>query len=92
MEVVGSVDKAMIGVIEIVPVVSYPNIYERLRLYDIFRVVSLQSHLCDILHVHGNVYNSVHDNIRGKVCSNVHGDIRSVYVRILRLKPGALQV
>jgi len=40
--------------------------HERLRLYDIFRVVSLQSRLCDILHVHGNVY-SVHGNIRGSV-------------------------
>ena len=88
MEVVGSVeDEAM----EIAPVVFASNIYERLRLYDIFRVVFLQSHLCDIPHVHGNVY-SVHDNIRGNVCNSVHGDIRSVYVRIPRLKPGALQV
>ena len=70
--------------------------HERLRLYDIFRVVSLQSHLCDILHVHGNVCNSVHGNIRGSVhgnvCNSVHGDIRSVYARIRRLKPGALQL
>ncbi len=58
----------------------YPNIGERLRLYDIFRVVSLQSRLYDILHVHDNV------------CNSVHGNIRSVYVRIRRLKPGGLQI
>jgi hypothetical protein len=44
----------------------HPNMHERFCLYDIFRVVSLQSRLYDILHVHGNVY-SVHGNIRGSV-------------------------
>ena len=52
----------------------HPNMHERFCLYDIFRVVSLQSRLYDILHVHGNVY-SVHNNIRGSVYS-VHGNIR----------------
>jgi hypothetical protein len=52
----------------------HPNMHERLRLYDIFRAVSLQSRLCDILHVRGNIY-SVHGNIRGNIYS-VHGNIR----------------
>ena len=52
----------------------HPNMHERLRPYDIFRVVSLQSRLCDIPHVHGNVY-SVHGNVHGNVYS-VHGNIR----------------
>jgi hypothetical protein len=66
----------------------HPNMHERFCLYDIFRVVSLQSRLYDILHVHGNVCNGVHGNIR----NGVHDDIRSVYVRIRQLKPGALQL
>ena len=74
----------------------HPNMHERLRLCDIFRVVSLRLRLCDILHVHGNVCNSVHGNIhgsvRGNVCNSVQDDIRSVYVRIRHLKPGALQL
>ena len=53
----------------------HPNMHERLRLYDIFRVVSLQSRLCDILHVHGNVY-SVHGNIRGSVRGNIRDSVR----------------
>jgi hypothetical protein len=68
----------------------HPNMHERLRLYDIFRVVSLQSRLCDILHVHGNVY-SVHGNIRDSVRDSVRGS-RSRRGGLIRFRTNWLQM
>jgi len=73
----------------------HPNMHERLRLYDIFRVVSLQSRLYDILHVHGNVYSvrgNIRDNVRGNTRDNVRGSRSRRGSGLIRFRTNWLQM
>ena len=61
--------------------------HERLRLYGIFRGVSLQSCQHEYIHVHGSIHgggNNVHGSIHGGA-NNVHGsNVRDVRDSIRR--------
>ena len=67
--------------------------HERLRLYDIFRVVSLLSCQHEYIRVRGNSVRNIHNGNVGGSDHNIHNgnvgsSLRSVRVRLRLLMPG----
>jgi hypothetical protein len=63
----------------------HPNMRERLRLYDIFRAVSLQSCQHEYIHVHGSMHGGG-NNVRNVRGSDVRDSIRRPLLVACRLR------